>query len=71
MQSLIAVVIIELMYLLGVRRRCWPGWKECCLCLKLLLAVDQYSEQDVSQLVPSSPHDGYVAVPLIACCVYC
>lgn len=27
MQSVIAIIIIELMYLLGVLGKCWLGWK--------------------------------------------
>lgn len=33
MQSVIAIIIIELMYLLGVLGKCWLGWKEGSLCL--------------------------------------
>lgn len=33
MQSVIAIIIIELMYLLGVLGKCWLGWKGGSLCL--------------------------------------
>lgn len=33
MQSVIAIIIIELMYLLGVLRKCWLGCKGGSLCL--------------------------------------
>jgi len=33
MQSVIAIIVIELMYLLGVLGKCWLGWKGRSLCL--------------------------------------
>lgn len=33
MQSVIAIIIIELMYLLGVLGKCWLGWKRSSFCL--------------------------------------
>lgn len=33
MQSVIAIIIIELMYLLGELEQCWLGWKRGSLCL--------------------------------------
>lgn len=33
MQSVIAIIIIELMYLLGVLEKCWLEWKRGSLCL--------------------------------------
>lgn len=33
MQSVIAIIIIELMYLLGVLGKYWLGWKGGSLCL--------------------------------------
>lgn len=33
MQSVIAIIIIELMYLLGVLGKCWLEWKRSSFCL--------------------------------------
>lgn len=33
MQSVTAIIIIELMYLLGELEKCWLGWRRSSLCL--------------------------------------
>lgn len=74
MQSVIAIIIIELMYLLGVLGKCW-----LCVWLKLLVALQRYagqvlafcSELDADQFVLSNCYDGYDVVSLIKYSIYC
>lgn len=68
MQSVIAIIIAELMYLLGVLGKRWPGWERGSFSLT---EAGSSIRPMCRQSMLSNLYDGYNVVSLITYSVYC